>query len=650
MDLLNEFEVLWEMFAVFFKPLIVIFPSHLGIFLYCSFIICWAGLAAYIFNVRLSPVQNQLEQMKKKLFVIDGREEFAEKYYEFDNFCKQLPVVSKVWQEFSDVLLFPGTDLERKSHICNTKDPGLYFSHRTILWPYISVRFYNSLPNLLTGVGILGTFIGLVAGIALAAPGLNSSNIQDAKIALENLLSGASLAFLTSIFGLTSSILFSSYEKHKIHKFDKTLHRLVAGLEERLEYISVEKISSQALRESVKQTSSLESFSNDLAVSLGDLLANKITEPMNATMTELGIILKEQIKILEGIRQDQQQASDETLTRLIREFSESITNAAGKEMQAFANTVTHLADRLDTQIETMAKSQESMQKASQESVQKLQDSFQENTKKLQGEVSSAITTMVDGVRITVQEMTEMLEKATSESAENMMQVSEKFGNSITDLEATVSRMGQELQEATNESAKTMREISGQFNESVSTLKETILDMSEISNSTLGILDKLEALTETINTSHENLQKVGEQIQNTSQEMSKASIDIAEVSNIFKITANNMDEINTGFKQNIQTIQTVYQELKQSWHKHLQRFEGVDLSLTTIFKEIEQGLDSYAESTRNYVEQLDLHASRVVNHLAGATSELRDNIEDLGDVLGSFERIREISTNQETSTN
>ncbi|TOQ08322.1 hypothetical protein CGH04_20465, partial [Vibrio parahaemolyticus] len=68
------------------------------------------------------------------------------------------------------------------------------------------MRYFNSVPNKLTGLGILGTFLGLVAGIYLASSGIGSNNIDEAKGALSHLLDGASLAFLTSIAGLITSM------------------------------------------------------------------------------------------------------------------------------------------------------------------------------------------------------------------------------------------------------------------------------------------------------------------------------------------------------------------------------------------------------------------------------------------------------------
>lgn len=592
MNFISIFDGFWNLSGPLLNALAAFFTSHAGIFLYCAGIVIWAISAAIIFHRRITPVQSQIKKANEALKESDHGN-FANKFHELDAVCSKLPVLVNSWREFTEVLLFPGTDFEDGEQICNTRRPGTYLSQRTILWPLVSMRFYNALPNMLTGLGILGTFIGLVAGISLAAPGLNSSDINDAKNALEKLLSGASLAFLTSIFGLISSIFFSWYEKKRVYGFDKLLYQFVEGLDERLEYISIEKISSKALLESQKQTASLESFSNDLAVSLGDLLENKITEPMNSTMIDLGKIMEEQKTILEGLREDQQKVSDETLERLIEKFSESISASAGKEMRAFGETIVTLSKGLENQIAIMSKGQAAMQKASQESVQILQESFKENTKHLQEQVSTAISTMVEGVRETVGDMTRMLQEATKESAENM------------------------------------QEVSRQFDESITTLKDTVYDMSEINQGTQKILSELDKLTEAINQSQDELFKAAVPIQ-------EAAAGLQETSSSIKDAAGMMNETGTHLKNNIEAIQTTHEDLKQSWNSYQQRFENVDSSLAKIFEGLEQGLATYASSTKKYVEELDQHASQVVTHLAGATSELGEGIEGLEEVIESMQ--------------
>lgn len=61
----------------------------------------------------------------------------------------------------------------------------------------------------LTSLGVLGTFAGLVFGVSAASQGLASPDISVARHALSTLLAGAELAFLTSILGLSLSLLHS---------------------------------------------------------------------------------------------------------------------------------------------------------------------------------------------------------------------------------------------------------------------------------------------------------------------------------------------------------------------------------------------------------------------------------------------------------
>ena len=54
----------------------------------------------------------------------------------------------------------------------------------------------------LISIGVLGTFLGLAIGVNEAASGLASPNVRIARAALTDLLDGAGLAFVTSLFGL----------------------------------------------------------------------------------------------------------------------------------------------------------------------------------------------------------------------------------------------------------------------------------------------------------------------------------------------------------------------------------------------------------------------------------------------------------------
>lgn len=63
----------------------------------------------------------------------------------------------------------------------------------------------NQVPSTLTGLGILGTFIGLIMGIT----GVSFSTVDEALESVGNLLSGIEVAFYTSIAGISLALVFN---------------------------------------------------------------------------------------------------------------------------------------------------------------------------------------------------------------------------------------------------------------------------------------------------------------------------------------------------------------------------------------------------------------------------------------------------------
>ena len=74
---------------------------------------------------------------------------------------------------------------------------------------YIDLRTWKGvvqqIPNTQTGIGILGTFVGLLAGIG----NIGFSSAETVVTSVQSLLNGINIAFYTSIAGVIFSILFN---------------------------------------------------------------------------------------------------------------------------------------------------------------------------------------------------------------------------------------------------------------------------------------------------------------------------------------------------------------------------------------------------------------------------------------------------------
>ena len=87
-------------------------------------------------------------------------------------------------------------------------DVTQYINEDTVIYGAGGTRFAEITPGLLTSLGILGTFLGLVMG--LSGLNLNAADTSALLSAMEKLVGGMSTAFLTSIAGVVASMAFNN--------------------------------------------------------------------------------------------------------------------------------------------------------------------------------------------------------------------------------------------------------------------------------------------------------------------------------------------------------------------------------------------------------------------------------------------------------
>ena len=102
-------------------------------------------------------------------------------------------------------------------------DVTRFINEDTVIYAAGGTRLAEITPGLLTSLGILGTFLGLVMG--LSGLRLSAADTEALLAAMEQLISGMSTAFLTSIAGVSASLLFNLLNNHTISKCQKAIDR-----------------------------------------------------------------------------------------------------------------------------------------------------------------------------------------------------------------------------------------------------------------------------------------------------------------------------------------------------------------------------------------------------------------------------------------
>jgi hypothetical protein len=98
----------------------------------------------------------------------------------------------------------------------------------------ISLAMYRDLPDFFVGIGLVLTFCGLVAGLYFASRGLLNADLTVAKDSLTRLLQASTFKFMTSIAGVSGSLLLSFAWRLAANRIEQARASLAIAMAEKL--------------------------------------------------------------------------------------------------------------------------------------------------------------------------------------------------------------------------------------------------------------------------------------------------------------------------------------------------------------------------------------------------------------------------------
>ncbi|EML3184482.1 hypothetical protein R9D81_002188, partial [Pseudomonas aeruginosa] len=142
----------------------------------------------------------------------------------------QKPPLQHAWQEYAETLhdQFEVRDGERQLLRSRaTAGAGHFFTSQTVVETPLGTEFYKHLPGILTGIGIVGTFFGLMLGLQHFNPGTP----EQVNASVDQLLKDVLFAFLGSFFSIFASIAVTLTEKWRLGRCYKHLEKLTEAID-----------------------------------------------------------------------------------------------------------------------------------------------------------------------------------------------------------------------------------------------------------------------------------------------------------------------------------------------------------------------------------------------------------------------------------
>jgi hypothetical protein len=294
-------------------------------------------LAAWLWfdlKLRLERVAAALERATRLVEETDGQVAFRARFPVIFKGLAENPVLGDAWRAYAPTLTNGPAGIDGIGY---ARRPGTAFHLELVSAAGVDVRFYHAVPNLLVGLGLFFTFLGLVAALHFASGGVGQAEIATAQLALRDLLAAATFKFVTSIAGLGCSLLYSMGEKRLFFAVQRRLERFVAALEARMVPLTAESLGALQLEELRAQTAQLRQVTRGLLVRLPESVEGEVAAAAVAAMQPLAEGVKSAALRLDGL--------DAALVdRLARELAPLL--ATGELLRAIEGLAARL-DRLE---------------------------------------------------------------------------------------------------------------------------------------------------------------------------------------------------------------------------------------------------------------------------------------------------------------
>lgn len=493
-----------------------------------------------------------------------------------------------------------------------------FFNEHNILYSSLNLRAINNVSNILIGAGILGTFVGLTYGIADS----NFETAEAIKESINNLLSGMGTAFVTSIWGMGLSLLFTVIFKIWQSELTKSIQNMSFKLdsEHKINQQDLDKIQQenqrevfdslfneylvadtddgkqlpknvfrQLLEESVKQTVSLQTFSDDLGESI-ELAMDKLVEDNNQQISKL--IEEKLVPVLEDLKAIKQDSG----TQLIEDAMQRLADSMKSMMNDFKQTLTDdtnlemdsLIERLTTVSESLVGIPETMTHISVEvgkTVEALQETVMKNIK-----------------------------QSTNETLELNKQNREIFSSASTEYKSTVEGIQNHMESLLSIQKDNIKQVTNITEQ----IKFTLIKNSQINQQFDSMIQKSKI--------------VAEIIENVSTKFESNSIALTETSSSLKTTISTFsNSINNYVDKNEQLLshqEITLEKTKDVVEVYSNSFETIESGLSGIFEQIQIGLRDYQDTTAS---NLNKYLTEFSSSLSDAHHGLESNVSGLYDI-------------------
>lgn len=510
-----------------------------------------------------------------------------------------------LWSEYEETL----HELKRKdggTEWRSTLPAEAFFSKEVMVdsRAFIWNDFFRHLPGILTGLGIIGTFFGLIDGLEGFAP---SEEASAARESLTKLLSGVKEAFTVSAFAITAAIIVTLLEKWSLTWAYKNVEKVTHAIDSLYDAGAGEEYLARMVEADESNLANAQQLKNAMVNELSTIL-REMTDRQIAAQEKNNQVLAQSIQIpLAGVAEKLEDVGA-AVKGGTRDNTDTMKSALDELVSGF---IVKMDETLNVSMQKIAGSMEN----SARSMTDMQVSMDTMIDKISSTSDQAITGMV-----------EKLETAMERTANNQEQMTQQMEQFVSQLQKQI-RVEREI---TNSDRKTQRDIvaaeqkqnraklSGSFDamlvqlSQASTAMET--NISKISNTTTSAISEMNRGAESMAKAAEQFDSAGKSVAGVLEKASPLASELNQASQVLGYS-----------NQQLSQVFSTYQKLKADTELQVQELGKLVLSVQKESSDRQQLVADLNEVTAKLRE----NEKESVKYLEDITEQLKSSYEAFG---------------------
>lgn len=582
-----------------------------------------------------------------------------------------------LWEEYDDTLhevKKAGRGEVALMEVRATVPAEMFFTREVLVDSRLFDDFTRHLPGVLTGLGIIGTFAGLLEGLGK----FDASSTAAAVAGLKPLLDGVAHAFSASAIAIACAMFITFASRLVLALFYRRVERLNHAIDSLYATGAGEEYLSRLVHSSEKSEAHAAQLKQALVEDLTQLMTNLVDRQIAAqaeASRSLGTHLGEAITTtLAGPLQAMTSAMERTGESNSNAVSGMLENLLTGFMAKLEDTFGGQMRGIHEQIDKSAAAMHTVQQALQQLVQDINKSNEQATNRLSGTLEDAMKqaaanqqVLTDQMREFVAEFRKLAAEEQSKSQDVMNQVMtavlEQLTTAIGQMEEVRKNAASQEQSRSEVLADHTQELVGGLSSQVDTLLKTVSEQvtqtqrnidaigtvatKAIDGMNTGALtmtsaaQRFESAGGSVADVFDRSAKVSEQLTGTATVLQAAAAAVRQGFEQYENTRRTVDanvaalgsllesaRKETGLsKELLADLERIVQQLKVAETQNLQYLEGVS---STLAKSFESFGTQLTDQVRKAIGETD-------KHLGGGVAQLNGVVQQIGVAMSRLKK-------------